>query len=378
MSDSDREQEIELALQRVNLNWNAQRTERALAELHQRIRRRTLAVRMGVGAVAVAVAALAFGPRLWEGYRSPAVARAEHTVTADVERAPLTFSDGSKMTALDETTRVSVLEAEPDRIVAGVDRGSARFEVSHHPERVFRAQAGDVSVEALGTIFTVERLDPGVWVSVTRGRVRVQWPGGSRELSVGEADWFPPRTDQTVTAPGVPPAETSLLRPSTETAARSPSSEAPRSQHWKDLAAQGKHVDAYPVTPGPAQVRDAEELLMAADVARLSGHPREAVPYLERVLTQFRRDARAPVAAFSLGRLLMTSLGNPTKAALRFAEVRSLAPSGSLAEDALAREVEAWYLAGQFDRARQRAQEYMRLYPQGSRAASVRKYGGVE
>ncbi len=208
-----------------------------------------------------------------------------------------------------------------------------------------------------------------MWVSVTRGRVRVQWPGGSRELSVGEAEWFPPRTGPTIAAPSLDP---------TEAAAPTAATTAPRAQRWKDLAAQGKHADAYPVTPGPGQVRDAEELLMAADVARLSGHPRQAVPYLERVLTQFRRDSRAPVAAFSLGRILMTSLGSPAKAALRFAEVRSLAPSGSLAEDALAREVEAWNLAGQFDRARQRAQEYMRLYPQGSRAASVRKYGGVE
>jgi transmembrane sensor len=375
---SEREQEVELALQRVNIHWNAQRTERVLAHLHQRIRRRALAVRMGVGALGVAALAAAFGPRLLEGYRSPAVARAEQAVAADVERPPLAFSEGSKMIALDESTRVSVLEAVPERIVAGIDRGSVRFEVSHHPERVFRAQAGDVSVEALGTIFTVERLEPGVWVSVTRGRVRVQWPGGSRELAVGEADWFPPRTGSTVAAPPVAPAEATTAAAAAETTARSPSSEAPRAQRWKDLAAQGKHLDAYPMTPAPGQVRDAEELLMAADVARLSGHPRQAVPYLERVLTQFRRDSRAPVAAFSLGRILMTSLGSPAKAAVRFAEVRSLAPSGSLAEDALAREVEAWYLAGQFDRARQRAQEYMRLYPQGSRAASVRKYGGVE
>ncbi len=379
---SDIDPEIELALQHVNARWNAQQTERALGRLHQRIQRRKRAAQIGVGAAGIALGVWLFGPRAAEMYRSTVESR----TALQGERAPITFSDGSRLTALDAETRVSVLEAAPERIVARVDQGSVRFDVSHHPERVFRAEAGDVAVEALGTIFTVARLDQGVRVSVSRGRVRVEWPNGTREVGAGEEDWFPPRISEAAAAPSHADAvgESSDLEeiapPEADgaTAQRSPADGA-RTQRWKTLAQQGKHGEAYAALGSltASQLRNPEELLIAADAARLSGHPSQAVPFLERVLTQFRRDPRAPVAAFNLGRTLI-ALGNPAKAAQRFAEVRTFAPSGSLPEDALAREVEAWSLAGQQDRARERAQEYLRLYPQGQRSTFVRKFGGLD
>jgi len=383
---TEREQEIEQALQHLNANWNAQQTERALGKLHQRIRRRARAARVGVGVAGIALGAWLFGPRAVEMYRSSAEARADRTASQLGERGPVTFSDGSKLTALDAQTRVSVLEAAPQRIVAGVEQGSVRFEVSHHPERVFRAQVGNVTVEALGTIFTVERLEQGAWVSVTRGRVRVEWPGGTRELAVGEADRFPPRAVATSAAESSNPeargsnTDEVALSPSSDDVGRRSSAEGARPQRWKALAAQGKNGEAYAALGSltPSQLRDPEELLLASDAARLSGHPRQALPFLERVLSQFRRDARAPVAAFNLGTILMTSLASPAKAATRFAEARSLAPSGAIAGDALAREVEAWSLAGQAERAHDRALEYVRLYPQGQRSAIVRKFGSLE
>jgi transmembrane sensor len=384
---SDLDPEIELALQRVNVRWNAQQTERALGRLHKRMQRRTRMAQIGVGAAGLALGVWLLGPRVAEVYRGAVEARAEHTAPQG-ERAPITFSDGSKLTALDPQTRVSVLEAVPERIVAGVDRGSVRFEVSHHPERVFRAQAGNVAVEALGTIFTVERLDPGAWVSVTRGRVRVEWPNGSRELAVGEAGFFPPQVGESEVASSTATAEVpsssldEIPAPSTADDARPPAWQGGdrHTPRWKTLAQQGKHGEAYDAFGSltASQLRNPEELLMAADTARLSGHPSQAVPFLERVLTQFRKDARAPVAAFNLGTILMSSLGSPAKAAQRFAEYRQLAPNGSLSEDALAREVQAWSLAGQADRARDRAQEYLRLYPHGQRSTLVRKFGGLD
>jgi transmembrane sensor len=382
---SEREEELDLAIEHVNMRWTPQQTERALGKFHRRIERRARAAKVGLGVAGIAAFAWLAGPRVAELYRSAADAHSEQADVREGDRAPITFSDGSRLTALDPQTRVSVLEAVPERIVAGVDRGSVRFEVSHHPERVFRALAGDVSVEALGTIFTVERLDLGVWVSVSRGKVRVEWPGGSRELATGEADWFPPKRGEAIAAasaagPGAASSEVEDIAAEDNAPRAQSAGDGARAKGWKALAQQGKHSEAYAAlgSLAPGQVQDAEELLAAADVARLSGHPKRAVPFLERVLTQFRRDPRAPVAAFSLGRILMTSLDSPAKAAQRFAEVRSLAPGGSLGEDALAREVEAWSLAGQLDRAHERAQEYVRLYPRGQRLSTVRKFGGIE
>jgi len=49
----------------------------------------------------------------------------------------------------------------------------------------------------------------------------------------------------------------------------------------------------------------------------------------------------------------------------------------SLAEHALAREVEAWSGAGERNKAQQRATEYLLEYPEGPRAAQVRRIAGA-
>jgi RNA polymerase sigma factor (sigma-70 family) len=55
-----------------------------------------------------------------------------------------------------------------------------------------------------------------------------------------------------------------------------------------------------------------------------------------------------------------------------------LAPDGPLAEDALAREVEAWSRCGEVEIARARATTYSQRYPRGRRAQMVRRFGGLE
>jgi transmembrane sensor len=112
-------------------------------------------------------------------------------------------------------------------------------------------------------------------------------------------------------------------------------------------------------------------LLAEADRARLAGRFEEGAALLQRLLRDHPADPRAPVAAFSLGRVLLGELGRPAEAAAAFERARVLAPHGPLAEDALAREVEAWSRAGEPARARARADDYLRAYPNGRRAAAV-------
>ena len=118
--------------------------------------------------------------------------------------------------------------------------------------------------------------------------------------------------------------------------------------------------------------------MLAADAARLSGHPAEATPYLERIVRKYRGDVRAPLAAFTLGRILLYQLGRPGEAADAFALVRKILPEGPLSSDALAREAEAADRAGQRERARGLAEEYVAKYPSGRRLESVRRYGHFE
>ena len=122
----------------------------------------------------------------------------------------------------------------------------------------------------------------------------------------------------------------------------------------------------------------AETLLAAADAARLQGRAQEGAALLRRIVQHHRADPRAPLAAFTLGRVLLMELAQPRQAAAAFAEARALAPHGPFAEDALAREVEAWAKAGDDAKARARAQDYLRAYPSGRRVPAVRALGGGE
>jgi transmembrane sensor len=371
------ERDLENVVRGIDPAWDAKDTEIGLAMLRGRLRQRAGARRVGMGLAAVtACAGLAWGTIGFRSYRaSSEVASAAATATAT---AAVRFSDGSMVTRLESDAQVSVIEAGPERIITSVERGQISAEVTPRPSRVFRVIAGQVVVEALGTAFTVERLDERVGVSVRHGRVRVTWLTGFRELGAGESNWFPPldanRAHEEPVAMGSAEGPTVEAPPSagaTTSHARTPS--------WKMLALEGRNREAYALLRDQRRnLRDPDDLLLAADVARLSGHPADAVPFLERLIKESGYPSKAAMAAFALGRVLMTSLGQPEKAALEFAEARRRAQGGSLAEDALAREVEAWAQAGAPSRARERAQEYLRLYPRGQRLRAVKTFGGLE
>jgi hypothetical protein len=132
------------------------------------------------------------------------------------------------------------------------------------------------------------------------------------------------------------------------------------------------------VAPTAATTETAESLLAAADAARLQGKAQEGATLLRKILRDHRSDPRASLAAFTLGRVLLMELAQPRQAAEAFAEARALAPDGPFAEDALAREVEAWANAGDMTKARARARDYLRSYPSGRRVHAVRALGGGE
>jgi hypothetical protein len=124
--------------------------------------------------------------------------------------------------------------------------------------------------------------------------------------------------------------------------------------------------------PREVAAADARRLLELADVARMSGHPREAALALDRLRLSFRGDARAGLAAFELGRLRMDTFGDKKGALAAFDDAVSLSKSGSVREDAEARRVQVLEALGDWARCRSLRDAYLSRFPDGVHASAMR------
>lgn len=363
---------LERARQHVEVGWDRDAARKGWVAIEQR-RRRRLVARGALVTVAVVALGVVGGRALWPGEGDP---------LAEGPAAPLYFDDGTTAMPLDESASLRVVEQGPERTVVALERGGGYFSVAPDRAREFRVEAGDTRVTVLGTRFTVERVGAQVSVAVLRGRVEVEREGTRVVLGAGEQRWFGAASDPVAERPepaldAIPPEPA----PSPETAEaprarRAPPRERPPREDWRSLAESGEYAASYALLTR-TEVRDhPRDLLLAADVARLSGHPAESVRFLRRVTEGHPGDPRAALASFTLGRVLLDAMNRPGDAAAAFAASRRMG-DGSLAEDSLAREVEARSRAGDHAGARARAEEYLARYPQGRRMQAVRRYGDL-
>jgi ferric-dicitrate binding protein FerR (iron transport regulator) len=337
---------------KIDPRWGSERERSVRVAIERRGARRRAAMR-AVASVA-ALAAVAGGLYALRGARAHAPgALASPTATPPAVAATVVVTQ-----LLPET----IVEPMTDPRGRGyvLRSGGARFVAPHEPDHPLLIVAGDVTVEDLGTTFTVQYVSAeSLSVAVEEGRVRVHAPGADTDVIAGERAQFAVHSSS--------PSEE--RRPATGVAAPS----------WRVLAESGRYDEAHTALrrAGPNAVRDeTADLLLAADAARLSGHPAAAVPYLERVVRSHSTDPRSSLASFTLGRVLLEELGRPGEAADAFARARGA--GGPLAEDALAREVEATARAGDTSRSRDLAREYQALYPNGRRAKAVSKFSGLD
>jgi len=360
---------------RLEPNWNAARQEHNLNAVHARVlqgRRRRKAAAISAGVLIAAAACFALVTRFTPTTDAPQVAMArvlDRTQFADGSVAELVRTPGS----------LALVSATDRAVEMRLDAGEARFDVTPNPERRFVVHAGEITVRVLGTSFVVERDGARVRVAVERGRVEVEWAESITRLSAGESRWFPGDTERSAEEPvaqelpelPTPPAGAG----STPAPARSSARE-----RFVEHALRGEYAAAYAImSESPSAVgNSAEDLLLAADSARLSNHPEQAVVYLRRITREHAKDSRAPLAAFTLGRVLMSQLGRPGEAEGAFALVRKLSPGGALAEDALARQAEALWRAGNRDRARALALDYRSRHPSGKHLSSLQKLGALD
>jgi transmembrane sensor len=392
---NDLERQVGAARDLLQVELTAADTAQALLRFEdrrrRRQRRRAAAATLGAAAAAVALAVWMSPPRGDPAAPAPGriVAEAPDEAPDEVpEAGPVEsfetdganpsrmvfFSDGSSAELVRAKTQLRLEASSEDLLELTLARGEARFEVQKSPRRLFRVRTRSLRVEVLGTRFTVAEDDAGAErVRVQEGRVAVFVEAERHELGPGmRLVYDGARTvieDDTTPAP-----QPKQRRSKRRRARRAPTQAVLHIQaDWQELAEDGRYDDAYQAMQGAA-AKPAElgELMLAADVARLSGHPRQATEFLSQVVAH-RDDPRALLAAFTLGRILQRELDQPGPAAEAFHTAWSLAPSGSLAEDALAHEAECWARAGAPEQARARAQQYLHQYPSGRKVATMRR-----
>lgn len=291
----------------------------------------------------------------------------------------LRLGDGSTITPA-EDAEVTIRDLTAERVTVNLAAGRTLFDVAPRPKRIFEVQTGHVRILVVGTAFTVDERADRTGVVVHRGRVRVVHAGGSQELGEGESGWYAghlPAGPEPTSRRRTPPARRVAAKPAQRSVAKHESIES-RAHPTAPVREAPDPIEIHeerapPERPEPPAVDEAGELLRAADAARRSSRHTEAIERLEAVIAHHADDPRAPLAAFTLGRVLL-DLGRAEEAAGAFARARRLDPTGTLAEDALVREADAWSDAGRADRARALAEDYLRLYPDGRREAGVRRH----
>lgn len=339
-------------LARLQPRWSATRTEDNLAVAFRRLERaRRLRGAAAVGALGLGALALAWG---WTSRRPADVAPAADTASRRLE-----LPDGSLIALGDARVRAVVTRATAERIDVDLGDGPASFDIPRAARRVV-VKTARFEVTILGAKFDLVPAGARAKLSVFQGEVVASWPGGHAEVKAGETAVLPREE------PPAEPREAPDVAPRARVATPEPAARF-RAGTDRSLVA----------APGVAD-HSAEDLMLAADAARLSGHPGAAVPYLRRLLRDHADDVRAPVAAFTLGRVLLSELARPAEAADAFATAYRLAPSGPLAADALGHEVEAAAGAGDAARAHRLAETFVARYPNEPRAAAVRRAGGLE
>ncbi len=241
------------------------------------------------------------------------------SAAAATQHREVRFDDDSTI-ALSPGTSIDALSNSGDELTLVMSSGTATFDVAPGGPRRWSIDASWLTVDVLGTRFSIERTASFVEVRVSRGLVRVHGarvPGGVRRLSAGASIRVQAPVVQAPAMQVVEPAEVPEILQVHEV-------REVRETRWRANVASGAYDQAFEQLERRGFARevtaaqDAETLLLIADAARLSGHPRQAVEPLERLIRTYPRDRRAGLAAFTLGRIEHESLRRPAAAIAAF------------------------------------------------------------
>ena len=423
---------LQLAKERLTAPIDPSEAQRSLLRfkrLQQRRRRRHM---LAAGA-SIAIAAGGACAYLLLRHTPPTISPIVSVASTDdavVRPRSVYFPDGSHADLLRPDTELRMESVSDDLLELTMTAGEAHFDVKPDKRRLFRVRTQDLRIEVLGTSFTVLQWDNQTSVTVHEGRVAVYQDDRRHELGRGTTAYFdvaesPSPTAQKALldasrASGADADERRRTKTDSDLSPQSATRHAPdgngddagheEDRHNREAgpARPAADVDAPSIVAPPTRAQkrpvknrrrvepsragnssevrqrrpdrtpsgdETQDLMLAADVARLAGRPRKAVRYLQRVVKEHPAHPRAVPAAFTLGRILRHELNAPRRAAAAFRRAYDLAPNGSLAEDALANEVDCWNYIGDYERAASRARTYLRRFPGGRKADRMRTLG---
>ncbi len=240
-------------------------------------------------------------------------------------------------------TSVEVRKSDDGGATLALARGSVDCDVAPRAGRPpFRVIAGDVTVEVVGTRFSVART-PAVRVDVTRGKVRVIAHGTTTYVAAGES-W--PRQDPADHVDHAPPATAPAVPQPIDDVAPAQ----PETSHSPDRA-----------KPTPREAFEAAHALAATDPVRAARAYRAVAN---------GSDTYAALALFDLAELHATS-GKADAAVQAFDEYGRRFPRADNAEDAAWRPIEILRAAGRRDDAVRAAKAYLRAFPRGVYATTA-------
>jgi hypothetical protein len=348
-----------------------------------------------------------------------------YVATPESSSALLKFTDGSTVVA-HRATRLRIPELRLDGATLVLERGRATVEVVHQARSTrWNIVVGPYTIAVTGTKFVVEWIPSAERFSVDmlEGRIEVDGPrftapatlrGGQRiEGNASDADWaVTPLLDVTQKSPAYDsPAPVAVQVSAAEVAAQPKAladtrHESPRSagthanlaavpavsgsvgsgaiasavpsveaKSWSKMVAQGEsqRVVAEAESMG---VRvcfgqcNGSDLRALADAARYSGRLDLAEASL-RALRE-RHPAQAGVAAYLLG-AVDEARGRNASALRWYEEYVAVAPNGGFYSEALAGRLRMLVATNGYTSARNAAQQYLELYPNGVGARTAKQ-----
>jgi hypothetical protein len=217
---------------------------------------------------------------------------------------------------------------------------------------------------------------PGVYAEGS-DRMRGQaTPTSAKEPAAQATAPNPPEIERVVPSAEEPAQATAAAR---ATAAVQAPRRGADAASWRGWATRGDPQRAYAELGRDGVARMAasapvEDLFALADVARLSGHPGEAVAPLERVVRDHPEDPRASLAAYTLGRVRLRSLGTPAAAAAAFEQALALKIPAGLEEETYALWIESLATAGDRPGAARAYERYVSRHPDRARDDELEKW----